>query len=422
MLAEIITIGDELLIGQVIDTNSAWIAQQLNLLGIRIYQITSVSDDRNHILKSLQDAESRVDLILITGGLGPTKDDITKTVLCDYFDAKLVFNQDAFENIERLAKARNISINEANRKQAELPDKCIPIKNLEGTAYGMWFERLTPSPSPKERGAKKHFIAMPGVPYEMKTMMKNEILPKIKSQFKTPFILHKTILTQGIVESRLAEIIVDWENNLPANIKLAYLPSPGMVRLRLSASGAEEMSLKDEINNQLEQLKSLVSKYIYGYDDEKLEELVGQLLRAKNQTLSTAESCTGGYIAHLITSVSGSSEYFIGSIVSYSNKIKTQELTVNTDVLEKYGAVSQQVAELMASGIKNKFRADYAIATTGIAGPTGGTAEKPVGTVWIAIATPQKIISKKFLFGENRERNIQITALTALNMLRKELY
>lgn len=410
MLAEIITIGDEILIGQILDTNSAWIAQELNLIGFKVKQITSVSDDRQHILDALKEAESRADLILITGGLGPTKDDITKNALCEYFDSKLVFNEEAYQNVERLFKPRNIQITEVNRKQAELPHNCLPLKNTEGTAYGMWFEK-----------EGKVFVSMPGVPYEMKPMMANEVLPRIKKHFKTPSIIHRTVLTQGIGESVLAEIISTWEDALPPHFKLAYLPSPGMVRLRLSAVGNDKKVLLKEMDERIKELQHLIPQYIYGYDLEKMEEIIGKLLIAKKATLSTAESCTGGYIAHLITSVSGSSEYFTGSIVAYSNRVKEEELGVSKEDLRNYGAVSQQVVEKMALGIKNKYKTGYSISTSGIAGPTGGTPDKPVGTVWIAIASPEKVFSRKLLLGKNRERNILITAITALNMLRKEL-
>ena len=410
MHAEIITIGDEILIGQVIDTNSAWIAQKLNLIGFKVKQITSISDDREHILSALKEAESRAQLIIITGGLGPTKDDITKPALCDYFNSKLIFNEEAYHNIEKLFLPRNLVITEINRKQAELPHNCLPLKNTEGTAYGMWFEKNN-----------KVFISMPGVPYEMKAMLAKEVIPGIKLHFKAPAIVHRTVLTQGIGESYLSDMIAEWEEALPAYIKLAYLPSPGMVRLRLSATGEDKDALSKELDSHIKSLQKLIPKFIYGYDLEKLEEIIGKLLLARKATLSTAESCTGGYIAHLITSVPGSSGYFAGSVVSYSNLIKEQELGVSKKDLLEFGAVSQQVVEQMALGIKKKYKTDYAIATSGIAGPTGGTPEKPVGTVWIAIASPKGAVSRKLLLGQDRKRNIVMTAFAALNKLRKEL-
>ncbi len=409
MLAEIITIGDEILIGQVVDTNSAWMAQHLNDIGIDIKQITSVSDNEQHIINALNEAKQRADIILITGGLGPTKDDITKNTLCKYFNTKLVFNEKAYAAVEHQFKIRGKEVTPTNRKQAELPENCSGIYNKNGTASGMWFE---------EDG--KVFVSMPGVPFEMKAMMENDVIPLLKQKFKTPFIYHRTILTQGAGESFLADRIENWEENLPSHIRLAYLPSPGAVRLRLTAKGASE-KIKDETEEQVKKLIPIIEKYIYGYDDETLEEIIGKLLKEKKQTISTAESCTGGYVAHLITSVAGSSDYFIGSIVSYANRVKENLLNVEADLLEQHGAVSEQVVLVMAKNAKEKFHTDYSIAVSGIAGPGGGTPQKPVGTVWIAIATPQKVFAENFRFGNHRLRNILVSSQTALNMLRKEL-
>jgi nicotinamide-nucleotide amidase len=410
MIAEIITIGDELLIGQVIDTNSAWIGENMNLIGIKVHQITSISDDREHILKTLEEAETRADIILITGGLGPTKDDITKTTLCEYFDTNLVFNQDAYKNIEAIFLQRGYTVTELNRRQAEVPANCTPIMNLNGTAPGMWFERNN-----------KIFVSMPGVPFEMKTMMSEQILPKFTAKLNLGFIIHKTILTQGVGESFLAKTIEDWEDSLPKSIKLAYLPQPGMVRLRLTAIGNDKAEILNLIEEQDQKLRQLIPDYIFGYDNETMESVVGNLLKKHKMTVSTAESCTGGRIAHLITSVPGSSEYFIGSVVAYSNRIKEAELGVKAESLEKYGAVSEAVVREMAEGIRRKFGTDFSISTSGIAGPDGGSDEKPVGTTWITVATPEKTITQKFLFGEHRGRNIHKAALAALNMLRMEL-
>jgi nicotinamide-nucleotide amidase len=411
MLAEIITIGDELLIGQVVDTNSAWMGTLLNNNGIKVHQITSVSDNREHIIEALTEAAKRADIILITGGLGPTKDDITKVTLCNYFNTELVFNAEAFKDVEYVFKIRGREVTEVNRKQAEIPKNCIPLSNKNGTAPGMWFE---------EKG--KIYVSMPGVPYEMKAIMENDVIPRLKKKFDLPVILHKTVLTQGIGESVLAEKIEAWEDSLAKeNIKLAYLPSPGMVRLRLTTSGKDAAVVKQTIDRKVKELIPLAESYIYGYDNDTLEELVGKLLLQKHKTLSTAESCTGGYIAHLITSIAGSSEYFKGSVVSYANEIKENVLGVKAETLGKHGAVSQQTVEEMVAGVSSKLNTDYAIAVSGIAGPGGGTAEKPVGLVWIAIKTPIKVFSKKFQFGDNRERNIRVTAITALNMLRKEI-
>jgi len=410
MIAEIITIGDELLIGQVIDTNSAWIGENLNRIGIKVHQITSISDDREHILKTLKEAETRADIILITGGLGPTKDDITKTTLCEYFDTTLVFNQDAYKNIETIFLQRGYTVTELNRRQAEVPANCTPITNLNGTAPGMWFERNS-----------KIFVSMPGVPFEMKKMMTDQILPKLSEKLSLGFIIHKTILTQGVGESFLAKTIEDWEDALPKNIKLAYLPQPGMVRLRLTAVGQDRSELEQIIEDQVQKLKEIIADFIFGFDDETMESVIGKLLKEHKNTVSTAESCTGGYIAHLITSVPGSSEYFMGSVVAYSNKIKQDELGVKSESLVSHGAVSETVVREMAEGIRKKFKTGFSIATSGIAGPDGGTDEKPVGTTWIAVATPEKTISQKFLFGEHRGRNIRKAALAGLNMLRTEL-
>ncbi len=410
MQAEIITIGDELLIGQVIDTNSAWMAEQLNLIGVRVHQITSISDDREHILNTLADAEKRADIILVTGGLGPTKDDITKTTLCEYFDTELVFNETAYENIKALFKLRGFEVTELNRKQAEVPANCTPLPNTNGTAPGMWFERNG-----------KIFVSMPGVPFEMKPMMTNEVLPRLSRQLMSQFIVHKTVLTQGVGESFLARVIEKWEDGLPENIKLAYLPQPGIVRLRLTAIGKEKSALEKQLKKEISALREIIPDLIFGYNDDTLEQVVGTLLRERSKTLSTAESCTGGYLAHLITSVSGSSDYYTGSVISYANEVKTDELGVSAVSLERSGAVSKEVVTQMAEGVRKKLKTDFALATSGIAGPTGGTTEKPVGTTWIALATPDKVVAQKFLFGEHRGRNIRKAALAALNMLRMEL-
>jgi len=408
--AEIISIGDELLIGQVVNTNASWISEQLNLAGIKVHQVSTISDNREHILTALKEAEKRVDIILITGGLGPTKDDITKETLCEYFDTHLIFSETVFSDIVKLFGKRGLTISSPNRKQAEIPEACTPVTNYHGSAAGMWFEK-----------AGKVFVSLPGVPFEMKPMISEYIIPEIQKRYKAKAIVHKTVLTQGIGESWLAQKIEAWEDRLPENIKLAYLPQPGIVRLRLTASGKNKKELEDQVGGEIKKMLKIIPKYFFGYDKDQLFELVGELLRKKNQSLSTAESCTGGYIAHLITSVAGSSDYFKGSVVAYANKVKQEVLEVKEQSLIDFGAVSEEVVKQMADGARNKFQTDYAIATSGIAGPGGGTKEKPVGTTWIAIATPGKTIVQHFLFGEHRERNIRKTALTALNMLRKEL-
>jgi len=410
MTAEIISIGDELLIGQVVNTNASWMAEELNKSGIRVSEIVMIGDDAKAIQKALGEAESRADVILITGGLGPTKDDITKQVLSDYFGARLIFHKPTFQQIEQLFKARNYKLTPINRKQAEVPDNCIPLHNKNGTAPGMWFER-----------DKKVFVSMPGVPFEMKTLMLEQIIPALRKKFKLGFIYHKTIMTHGLGESMLAERIQKIEEQLPAHIKLAYLPQPGIVRLRLSAYGNDKMALETEVKKYCTYFKNTVPELVFGFDDVSMEEVVGKLLLDKRKTLSTAESCTGGYIAHLITSIAGSSDYFKGSIISYSNEVKTKELGVQKSDIEDYGAVSKQVVEQMSIAVRNKLGTDYSLATSGIAGPTGGTGEKPVGTVWVAMASENGVKSVLHHFGEHRGRNIRRSALAALNMLRLEL-
>ena len=408
MKAELITIGDELLIGQTIDTNGSWLAEQLNLLGITVSQISSIRDNREHIISSLQNAQSRSELVILTGGLGPTNDDITKSTLCEFFDSELVLNEQVLEKIEAYFNSRSLKMIKVNSDQAMLPNNCQFLKNERGTASGMWF---------KKDGVD--FISLPGVPYEMKGIFLDEILPVLKAQYSISTVVNKTVKTQGIGESFLAEIIKDWEKKIiDSGLKLAYLPSPGIVKLRITAFGNNEAELSARIDDSIENLKKLIPKYIFGYEKDRIEEVVGQLLKEKGSSLSLAESCTGGNIAHLITGVSGSSNYFKGSVVAYSNDIKQQVLNVDPKSIQQNGAVSKQVVEQMATAVRNCFKSDYAIATSGIAGPTGGTKQKPVGTVWIAVAYNEGVVSKKFNFGNNRERNIQISSLSALNMLR----
>jgi nicotinamide-nucleotide amidase len=410
MKAEIITIGEELLIGQVIDTNSAWLGEQMNLAGIKVVQITSIPDDRKVIKRTLNEAAMRADIIVMTGGLGPTKDDVTRQALCDYFDTYLVFDQQSFENVERLFRLRGLPVTDLNRRQAEIPAACIALPNPEGTAPGLWFER-----------DNKFYVSMPGVPFEMKAMVVNHVLPRFAKYTSANFILHKTILTHGLGESLLAKKIEDWENNLPENVKPAYLPQPGIVRLRLTAVGDNRQHLQAQLDELDKGLRKIIPNLIFGYNTDTMEEVVGRLLKHVNKTLSTAESCTGGYIAHLITGVPGSSAYFKGSVIAYSNEIKEKLLGVSDVVLSAHGAVSEPVVKKMAEEVRKRLNADYGLAVSGIAGPDGGTDEKPVGTTWIAIATHEKIFAKKFLFGEHRGRNIRNAALEALNMLRMEL-
>ncbi len=410
MKAVIITIGDEILIGQIIDTNSVWIAENLNLLGIYVEEMLTISDKREHIVSSLARYEGKIELIIITGGLGPTSDDITKKTIADYFNMKLVENPAVLENIYELFRSRGMKVSEANRRQAMVPESCKVLRNPSGTAPGMWFER---------NGSI--FISLPGVPYEMMDIFNSSVLPEISGRIDGLILMHQTVLTQGIPESYLSEIIKDWESSLPENIKLAYLPRPGIVRLRLTGVGNDRHILSDQINAEISKLKRILPDDIYGYNDESLEKIVGDILRSKGETLVTAESCTGGNIARLITSIPGSSDYYLGSVIAYSNDIKTAHLGVDTNLINKHGAVSQEVVEEMAAGVRNKFNAGYAIATSGIAGPDGGSFEKPVGTIWISVSSKNTIISKKYFFGEHRGRNIEKATFAALNMLRKIL-
>lgn len=408
MKAEIITIGDEILIGQIIDTNSAWIAEQFNLSGIEIYQITSVHDNGDHIKKAIEEAEKNVDLVLLTGGLGPTKDDITKDTLCEYFNTRLVLHEPSLEHIKKRFQKQNIDLNRLNRDQALVPESCTVLSNKAGTAPGMWFEKNDTV-----------IVSIPGVPFEMKYFVENEILPRLRKRGKTKAIYHKTVQTQGLPESILAAKIEQWESALPENIKLAYLPNPMSVRLRLSAIGNDVVQLKNQVEKEVELLKQIIPDNIFGFDKETLSEVTGRKLTEAGKTLAVAESCTGGFVSHLITSVPGSSDYFNGSITAYSNAIKEKILSVSSTSLSEYGAVSEQVAREMAVGAKQVFNAHYAVATTGIAGPGGGTNEKPVGTIWIAVAGQKEILVQKYIFGDNRERNIIRSSQTALQMLRR---
>ncbi|MCK4920845.1 MAG: competence/damage-inducible protein A [Bacteroidales bacterium] len=408
MNATIVTIGDEILIGQIVDTNSSWIAEQLNLTGIQVNEIRSISDNHNAIIKALADLESNVDLVVFTGGLGPTKDDITKKSLAEYFNSNMVENEDVLKHISELFKKRGFNLTETNRQQAILPDNCIPLKNGSGTAAGMWFER-----------SGTIFVSMPGVPFEMRGIVKDELLPRLQKLINGNIIIHKTIMTQGIAESFLAAKIRHWEEDLNTAVKLAYLPRPGIVRLRLSAIGRDRDELNALLETEVSKLLKIIPNDIFAFEDTSLEKVLGELLSKKGLTVSTAESCTGGRIASAFTSIPGSSAYFIGSIVAYSNDIKVNNLKVNQTDIEKYGAVSEKVVRQMAENIRLQTKSDFGIATSGIAGPTGGTEEKPVGTTWIAVSSAEKCISKRYNFGEHRGRTIERASLTSLNMLRK---
>ena len=414
MKAEILTIGDEILIGQITNTNSVWIAQQLNIIGIQVAHMASVSDDETAIVNAFDIASKRADLILITGGLGPTKDDITKKTFAKYFNAKLVLNEEVLKIVSSFFIKRGREVNEINRQQAFVPEGCFVITNKNGTAPGMWMNK-----------GKTVFISLPGVPYEMKAMMTETVLPKLKNENILSFIYHKTVLTQGAGESLIAEIVDEWENNLAEkNIKLAYLPQPGIVRLRLSSIGNDFTFIKNNVDTEIEKLNLLIKNYIFGYENygeetPTLQKIVSDLLRDKKQTIALAESCTGGYISHLFTSVPGASEIFKGAIIPYTNIAKHELLQVDQNLFLTVGAVSKECVEELAQHTLKKFNSDYALSVSGIAGPTGGTAEKPVGLVWIGIATQEKVQSYKFIFGDNRQRNIVMTANAALNLLRK---
>lgn len=399
MLAEVITIGDEILIGQIVDTNSAWIAQKLNAIGIRIKQISSVSDDKQHILNALAEAHQRADVILITGGLGPTKDDITKNTLAEYFGVGLIESKDALENVQNIFKRLRGASSEllaVNKQQALVPENCQVLLNTNGTAPGMWFNF-----------EGKIYISMPGVPHEMMYMMEESVIPKLKASLDLPSIVHKTILTAGEGESYLAEKIADIEEALPSYIKLAYLPKLGQVRLRLSAYGDNEISLKSEVEVIAGRIIERVGRSVVADQDIPLEKAILNYMSETELTLSTAESCTGGYIAHLVTQHPGSSKVFFGGAVSYSYELKESLLGVKNETLWQFGAVSKETVTEMVEGALLNFKSDYAVAVTGIAGPDGGTPEKPVGTVWIGVANAHKTIAKKFLFGNKRQQNIE---------------
>lgn len=411
LFASIITIGDELLIGQVIDTNSAFIAQELNKIGVPIKHRLAVGDGYDDIWNALDEESKHADIILITGGLGPTADDITKPLLCNYFGGKMVLDEPTLEHVKYLFEKvfnRQGPLLERNRKQAEVPDVCTVLKNEKGTAPGMLFEK---------NGII--FIAMPGVPFEMKWITTNHVIPIIKEKFNTGFIEHRTLLTQGIGESMLAELIKDWEEKIPSNIKLAYLPNHGMVRLRLTGNSFDEAALNKELDNQFSQLKVLVKDNLITDEDIPMEQVVAKLLKERRQTLATAESCTGGHIASLFTAHAGASSFFTGSVVCYDNRIKTDLLGVSHEILTTVGAVSEETVKLMATNIIKLMHTDYSIAVSGIMGPGGATDEKPVGQVWIAVANKEKVIAQQFNFRFDRARNIHTTAINAINLLRK---
>jgi len=406
----IISIGDEILIGQIANTNATWMAEILNSNGFNTVEIRSIADDENAILNTLKSVRQLADLVLVTGGLGPTKDDKTKQIICDFFDSQIIINDAVLAHVKSFFAIRNKELTELNYKQAEVPDNCEVVHNAMGTAPGMYFVK-----------ENIHFVFMPGVPFEMENIMKTWVIPEMCKRLFTKNIIQKTILTHGLGESFLADKISKWENSLPTHIKLAYLPTPGKVRLRLRGIGDNRGELQMEIEKKIQELQIIIPNLIYGFDDDLMEEIIGNLLRKNKLTLSTAESCTGGFIAHKITEIAGSSDYFKGSVVAYSNEIKEKVLGISAKNLLTYGAVSEQVIIQMAEGVRKLFDTDYAIATSGIAGPSGGTTEKSVGTVWIALSSSSKTIAKKFNFGNHRIRNINLSFLSAINMLRMEL-
>lgn len=406
--ASIITIGDELLIGQVIDTNSAWMAQQLNKAGIRVVRRVAVADVWDEIWSALDEEQKQADIILITGGLGPTADDITKPLLCRYFGGHMVIHEEAKQNVLNIFNRLKRPMIERNLKQAEVPDNCTVLLNKRGTAPGMLFHK-----------DGKVFVSLPGVPHEMMGLMEDDVIPALLIQFQFPSIIHKTLLTAGVGESFLAELIIDFETALPAHIKLAYLPNYGMVRLRLSATGFNKPAVENEIEQLFEDLQLLVKDYLVTNTDEPMQNVVGKLLSAKEKTMCTAESCTGGYIAHLLTSIPGASKFYDGSIVSYSYQAKEDLLQVDKTLLELKGAVSEEIVIQMAKGALQNIKSDFVIAVSGIMGPDGGLPDKPVGTVWIAVGNKEDILTQKLSFRFNRQRNIELTATNALNLLRK---
>lgn len=410
ILAEIITIGDEILYGQILDTNSQWMSYQLDQSGIRTIRKSSVGDQEEEILTLLAEAEQRADIILITGGLGPTNDDITKKTLAKFFKSELKLNTAALKDVTLYFKSRGRELTDLNKLQAFLPEDCTYIQNKCGTAPGMWFEKNSTV-----------FISVPGVPFEMKAMMEENILPALREKYHTPVIYHKIIKTIGIGESYLADKILDWEKNLPSHIKLAYLPSLTEVKLRLTSTGENIEAIKHEVEEQVQSLHSIISEYIFGYDDDTLPQVIGKMLFERNLNIATAESCTGGYVGHLITSVPGSSDYYRGSVIAYHNDIKQDLLEVTKDTLKKHGAVSEETVKEMAEGVRKKLQTDIGVSSSGIAGPGGGTEEKPVGTVWIAYSDKEKTVARKLMLGNDRDINIQFASIAVLNLIRQSL-
>jgi len=410
ILAELLTIGDEILYGQIVDTNSQWMSVVLDQAGIRVIRKTTVGDEEPEILQAFAEAEERADIILITGGLGPTSDDRTKPCLAKYFNCELKIHEEALAEVTEFFTSRGRELTELNRQQAALPSCCTKITNPIGTAPGMWFERNG-----------KVFVSMPGVPHEMKKMMTERIIPRLEDMFEMPVIVHKIIRTVGVGESMLAEKIQSWEKALPPHIKLAYLPNLGEVKLRLTATGKSSEQLNADLEQQISPLKELAGNYIYGYGEEPLEQVIGKLLLDRKLTLSIAESCTGGYLSHLITSIPGSSEYYLGTMIPYAYDIKMRQLGVKPEVLEKYGAVSEPTIIEMANIVRAKFNTDIGVATSGIAGPGGATPDKPVGLIWIAYSDKHQTVTRKLLLSKERLINIRMASVAVLNLIRLSL-
>ena len=410
ILAELLTIGDEILYGQIVDTNSQWMSVELDKVGIRVIRKTTVGDQEDEILAAFEEAEKRADITLITGGLGPTSDDLTKPLLAKYFNCELKIHEEALAEVTEFFVSRGRELTETNRQQAALPVCCTKITNPIGTAPGMWFEKNG-----------KVFMSMPGVPHEMKKMMTERVIPKLLQTYKMPVITHKVIRTAGIGESMLADKIESWEKKLPTHIKLAYLPSLGEVKLRLTGFGDSSQALQKEIDELADQLLPLAGEYIYGYGEEPLEVAIGKKLREKKLTLSIAESCTGGYLSHLITSVPGSSDYFLGSMIPYAYEVKMRQLGVKPEILEKYGAVSEPTIIEMANIVRAKFNTDIGVATSGIAGPGGATPDKPVGTIWIAYSDKYQTVTKRLQLSKERMINIRMSSAAVLNLIRLSL-
>jgi nicotinamide-nucleotide amidase len=410
MKAIIITIGDELLIGQTVDTNSAWMGAELSNIGFDIIRKISIHDLRIDILEALAETDRKAEVVLITGGLGPTSDDITKQTICEFFGTSLIMNNEVLAMVTEMMKKRNFAMNENNRRQAEVPASCLVLRNESGTAPGMWFEK-----------DKTIFAFMPGVPNEMKYLMKERIIPELKKRFTSQVIIHRNIMTYGTSEAKLAELLEGFESSLPSYIRLAYLPTSGIIKLRLTGTGTDRKVLAKEIEENVIKLYEIIPHLIFSDNEEPFEVVTGNLLLERKQTICTAESCTGGNIAHLLTSVPGSSRYYIGSVVAYDNKVKENILGVPADVISEHGAVSEEVARLMAEGVRRIMETDYAVATTGIAGPDGGTDSKPIGTICIAVASAYGTVSEKYVYGNERIYNITRFSIAALSLVRKQI-